>query len=134
MAIEESYDENKADNYKNYLLENAEKFGFTAEKISQFENPVLVREVNQNLDAETLSEIIGSNEGGAELNPSEQAKSDADFIKISDFDEYNENSGGDLTAIVEQKIYQHNFKSLGKNSQTAKFLSDCGRKFKRQGN
>lgn len=46
MAIKRAYARHpeKAENYKNYLADHADSFGFAPEYISQFKNPILVRE------------------------------------------------------------------------------------------
>lgn len=46
MAIKRAYSSHpeRAENYKNYLASHADSFGFAPEYISQFKNPILVRE------------------------------------------------------------------------------------------
>ena len=46
MAIKRAYSSHpeKAENYKNYLADHADSFGFSSDYISQFKNPILVRE------------------------------------------------------------------------------------------
>ena len=73
MAIESAYHEGKADNYKNFLIDNAEKFGFKAADIEKIESPILIREVTQELDDKTISDIIKSKAGGASFKSAEQA-------------------------------------------------------------
>lgn len=42
-AIKRAYANGKADQYRIHLTENAGRYGFTSEQVSQFKNPVLVR-------------------------------------------------------------------------------------------
>ena len=100
MAIESAYEENKADNYKQFLIDNAEKFGFKATDIEKIDNPVLIREVTQNLDNITTDEIIKSRIGGTEFKVSETALSDAESLTLKDFDDYKENVDGDISTAA----------------------------------
>jgi|GEM_PF-880052 len=97
MAIESAYNEGKAKDYKKFLTDNAEKFGFKASEIEEIEKPVLVREVTQELDDQTTNAIIKSRAGGASFKATEQAITDAESIRFSDFDDYNANEDGDIS-------------------------------------
>ena len=60
---------------------------------------MLVREVVDDIDADTMQDIIGSTAGGSRMGASEQAKADAKKIKPRDLDSYVDNEQGDLTTV-----------------------------------
>lgn len=89
--------------YAQYLVEHAEDFGFTKDQMRAavtakgMDKPVLVRELTDDVDADTTQEIINSKIGGASMSATEQAEADAKRIKSSDFNDYDQESDGDLT-------------------------------------
>ena len=95
MAIQKAY-KNKNDSakaYKQYLVDHADQFGLTPEQIQQFEEPVLVRQAANDAD---VNAIINSTEGGARLGAAEQAKTDADKLKLSTLDLFVDNGNGEI--------------------------------------
>ncbi len=76
VALKIAYDEHptSAKKYKDYLISNAKKFGFTAQTIEAFNQPVLVREVNvSSKRAIELGNILDTSQ--AKMNRLDQAKS-----------------------------------------------------------
>lgn len=95
MAIQKAY-KNKNDSakaYKKYLVEHADQFGLTPEQVQQFEEPVLVRQASDDAD---INAIINSTEGGARLGAAEQAKTDADKLKLSTLELFVDNGSGEI--------------------------------------
>ena len=76
-AIRYAYKNGKGDAYRNSLIQNAEKFGLSADEISQMNQPVLVRELAGDLTSEDLQDITTTQTGGARMGASQQAQSDA---------------------------------------------------------
>ena len=105
MAITRAYQLRNASGkaYTRYLCEHAEDFGFTkaqmqaAVKAKGTDKPILVRELLDDVDDASMTEIINSKVGGASMSASEQATADAKSITASDFDGYDVESNGDLT-------------------------------------
>ncbi len=95
MALQLAYGQNSqsAKDYKDYITKNAGKFGLTAEQISKIPNPVLVRQVGDDADVQS---IINSTEGGARLGSSEQAKVDADKLKLATLERFVDNGKGEI--------------------------------------
>lgn len=81
MAIRSAYEQNNPSSarYKQYLLDSAEKLGFTQDDINNIKNPVLVRQVE---DGAPVDAITQSTAGGADMSASESAKTDADKITL----------------------------------------------------
>lgn len=76
MAIRQAYSEGNAQGYRDYLQQNAAKFGIDENQLSQMKNPVLVRRLNTAVDIKQTA--INSNEqGGMRMSNLEQAKVDA---------------------------------------------------------
>ena len=95
MAIQKAYKSknNSVKAYKKYLIDHAKQFGLTPEQIQQFEEPVLVRQAADDAD---VNAIINSTEGGARLGAAEQAKTDADKLKLSTLDLFVDNGNGEI--------------------------------------
>ncbi|MBQ9487815.1 MAG: glucosaminidase domain-containing protein, partial [Selenomonadaceae bacterium] len=96
-AIKFAYENAKADNYKREVIVNAEKFGLDRNAVAQMKNPVLVREITDNLSVQDLQAITESQTGGVKFGASEQAKNDASKIKIRTLELYVDNDNGDIT-------------------------------------
>lgn len=99
MAIQKAYkgltDAHKksAKAYKDYLVSIAPSLGIAPEKVQSMDHPVLVRQAAD--DADT-SAIINSTEGGAKLGGAEQAKADADRLKLSTLEQFVDNGTGEF--------------------------------------
>lgn len=99
MAVQKAYkgltDAHKksAKAYKDYLVSIAPSLGIAPEKVQSMDHPVLVRQAAD--DADT-SAIINSTEGGAKLGGAEQAKTDADRLKLSTLEQFVDNGTGEF--------------------------------------
>lgn len=99
MAIQKAYkgltDAHKksAEAYKDYLVSIATSLGIAPEKVQSMDHPVLVRQAAD--DADTNA-IINSTEGGAKLGGAEQAKADADRLKLSTLEQFVDNGTGEF--------------------------------------
>lgn len=99
MAVQKAYkglaDAHKksAKAYKGYLVSIAPSLGIAPEKVQSVDHPVLVRQAAD--DADT-SAIINSTEGGAKLGGAEQAKADADRLKLSTLEQFVDNGTGEF--------------------------------------
>jgi hypothetical protein len=99
MAIQKAYkgltDAHKksAEAYKDYLVSIAPSLGIAPEKVQSMDHPVLVRQAAD--DADTNA-IINSTEGGAKLGGAEQAKADADRLKLSTLEQFVDNGTGEF--------------------------------------
>lgn len=99
MAVQKAYkgltDAHKksAKAYKDYLVSIAPSLGIAPEKVQSMDHPVLVRQAAD--DADTKA-IINSTEGGAKLGGAEQAKADADRLKLSTLEQFVDNGTGEF--------------------------------------
>jgi len=84
-AIRLAYDRGKANHYKQWLIENAKRFGLNPKEIAKIEKPVLVRERITDVDRKEF--VKKANEATtARMSPLEQAKADADRLTDADID------------------------------------------------
>lgn len=76
MAIRQAYQENKADGYRQHLVNNAKTYGFTPDQVQKFKRPMLVRKLNNSVDVQQVA-IRSNEQGGLRMSALEQAKVDA---------------------------------------------------------
>ena len=82
--------------YKQFLMDNAEKFGYTKEQVEAMENPVLVRQRDSSSD-NLQDSIIHSTNGGMKMSASQQAQADVKKLTAKTLAKYNYDGSGDLT-------------------------------------
>lgn len=102
IAIQRAWLNGKADKYKQYLLDNAEKLGLNPADIENVEHPILVRVVQDELSKDDIMSMINSTTGGQRMSPSEQAKVDSGKIKSSTLNQYV--AGSDLTSAANRNF------------------------------
>lgn len=106
--------------YNKYVAEHAQEFGFDRNYVMGLKKYMLVREVVDDIDADTMQDIIGSTAGGSRMGASEQAKADAKKIKPRDLDSYVDNEQGDLTTAANQDfVARVLYRIVGKNERNA---------------
>ena len=125
MAIARAYAINakSAANYKAFLVDNAAIFGVDADVVRGIDKPILVREIEGNIDAALLSDIIHSTLGGVELNPFEQAKIDAAMLTLDDF---NWIEDSDLTVKANAPFVNRVIARIAKPQEQNKYYSKDG--------
>ena len=110
----------KATAYRKYIFEHSKEFGLSRSSLAQLRKYMLVREVVDDIDADTMQDIIGSTAGGSRMGASEQAKADAKKIKPRDLDSYVDNEQGDLTTAANQDfVARVLYRIVGKNERNA---------------
>lgn len=76
IALRRAYDSGKAEAYRAWLADNAERFGLTREQVEGMQQPVLVRERLGNVDRAEFARQANESAVAA-MSPTEQAMSDA---------------------------------------------------------
>jgi phage baseplate assembly protein W len=110
----------KATAYRKYIFEHSKEFGLSRVNLAQARKYMLVREVVDDIDADTMQDIIGSTAGGSRMGASEQAKADAKKIKPRDLERYIDNEQGDLTTAANQDfVADILYRIVGKNERNA---------------
>lgn len=122
MAIQKATEAggDKATAYRKYIFEHSKEFGLSRVNLAQVRKYMLVREVVDDIDADTTQDIIGSTTGGSRMGASEQAKADAKKIKPRDLERYVDNEQGDLTTAANQDfVARVLYRIVGKNERNA---------------
>lgn len=110
----------KATAYRKYIFEHSKEFGISRSNLSQMRKYMLVREVVDDIDADTMQDIIGSTAGGSRMGASEQAKADAKKIRPRDLERYVDNEQGDLTTAANRDfVASVLYRIVGKNERNA---------------
>lgn len=93
-AINQAYQLNKADGYKQQVRQEAQRLGFSQEQIDAVKNPVIIRQLDRNDETGELA-ILSNEEGAASMSAMEQAAVDAK--RIGDISGISITETGDLT-------------------------------------
>ena len=110
----------KATAYRKYIFEHSKEFGLSKVNLAHVRKYMLVREVVDDIDADTTQDIIGSTTGGSRMGASEQAKADAKKIKPRDLERYVDNEQGDLTTAANHDfVADILYRIVGKNERNA---------------
>ncbi|MBN6067395.1 hypothetical protein HYE54_00995 [Aggregatibacter actinomycetemcomitans] len=84
MAIRQAYQEGGAEGYRQFLKDNAGRFGIDSAQLGSLENPVLVRRLTSPVDIAQVA--INSNEqGGMRMSDLEQAQTQGNLSQASMF-------------------------------------------------
>lgn len=76
IALRRAYENGKADNYREFINDNADRFGIDRNSLSEIKNPVLVRIRNSQVDRAEFTRQANESSVST-LSVTEQAKSDA---------------------------------------------------------
>ena len=106
MALRQAYQEGGAEGYRQFLKDNADRFGIDSAQLDAVENPVLIRRLTSPVDIAQVA--INSNEqGGMRMSELEQAKVDARRLPSMDSfvaDEHSEINSTDNQQFIRQFI------------------------------
>lgn len=95
IALRRAYDSGKADGYRAWLAETADRFGFAREDVAGMRRPVLVRERLGEIDRAEFARQANESPIAA-LSPAEQAQADA--ARITDLSGLKTNEDGTISA------------------------------------
>lgn len=126
IALRKAYSDGRAGEYKKWLSDNAERFGFNKAQIDAMKNPVLLRERQTDVEDRSLFAKLANKDEVARMSASEDAASDADLITTEDLKVFAPSEDGDIGAYS-NKSFINRF--LGKLSapERAGYLTDDGR-------
>ena len=123
IAITESYRTDKGQEYKQYLIDNADKYGIDPKDIEAMDRPVLVLERQGDMTAKQRQEFTkkANRDVGASMTPLEQAKSDSELLTYDDLLEINIGDTGDMNAASNNKFLSRFSLRLG-DEATAQYV------------
>lgn len=116
----------KATAYRKYIFEHSKEFGLSRVNLAQVRKYMLVREVVDDIDANTMQDIINSTVGGSRMGASEQAKADAKKIKPSDLEQYADNENGDLTTAANRDFVASTLYRIISKSERNAYMDKFG--------
>ncbi len=125
MAIIKAYKEGKAEEYRQYLTENAARFGLTTEQIETVKKPVLVRERITQLDRAKFARDSNLSDL-QQMSSAETAWVDAERINDNMIALFNPSESGNLLSASNQGFINQFLQEIGDTS-TAGLLTEDGR-------
>lgn len=97
MGIIRAYAEGKADNYRDFLIQNARSYGISAADVKSMQRPILVRERLTDVDRAQFAKDSNLSDL-QEMSASEKAFVDAESISPDMMQLFQPSEGGDLLA------------------------------------
>ncbi|MBU2968804.1 hypothetical protein KO527_05500 [Pseudoalteromonas sp. C2R02] len=123
MAIIQAYNAGKADNYKDYLVNNAQMFGLDENKIKNMDKPVLVRLRTTEVDREKFAR--DSNKSDLQsLSASEVAFSDSNSINDNMMDLFSPDDSGNIITPQNKAFVDAFLKELGDTGAAGLYTED----------
>lgn len=103
MAIRQAYQDGGAEGYRQFLKDNANRFGIDSAQLDSIENPVLVRRLTSPVDIDQVA--INSNEqGGMRMSDLEQAKNIDEDVRYSFAGENAKTANKELLAQAKSAV------------------------------
>ena len=122
MAINQAYDQGNGDGYRQYLMDNAEQFGLSADDVAGMRKPVLVRRFTDNT-LNTARAAVASNEGGGlGMSALEQARVDAE--RLPDMGTFVPSDNGELNTAANRGFIRNFVSAMPTNVQA--MMVDAG--------
>lgn len=134
-ALQAGYRKNskQIQGYKQYLIDNAEKFGLNADEISKIEQPVLVqRRLNDFTEDQAKQFTVNANKDSKlRTSPAEQAAIDAEVLSDDIISQFNPDESGNVSAATNTSFVNKFMEQVGVNEAGA--LSDASGRLNRDG-
>lgn len=125
MAIQLAYERGQAEDYRSWLIEEADYFGFTAEQVESFKQPILVRIRTSEVDRVKFT-VEANQDDKLSFSATERAKSDAKRLDENLLSLFVPGADGDLLTSSNQKFILGFLKSLGE-TEAAQYMTTEGK-------
>lgn len=125
MAIIKAYAEGNANEYRQYLIDNADLYGFTEDEVTRLNQPVLVRARLDDVDRVQFAKDSNVSDLQS-MSPVEQARVDAEAIDERMLALFNPGDSGDLLAASNRPFIQAFLGGLA-SEQAAGLMTADGR-------
>ena len=125
MAIKLAYARDTAGEYRDWLIEESEYFGFKPEQVEAMKEPVLVRIRTTPIDRAQFA-VEANQDDKLSFTATERAKSDAKRIDGNLSQLFSPSDDGDLLAASNQKFIHGFLKSLG-DTEAAQYMTKDGK-------
>ncbi|QXW24557.1 hypothetical protein KXJ74_09040 [Acinetobacter johnsonii] len=125
MAIQLAYARGQAEEYRQWLIEEAEYFGFSAAQAESFKQPILVRIRTSEVDRVQFT-IEANQDDKLSFSATERAKSDAKRLDENLLALFTPGDDGDLLTAGNQKFIHGFLKSIG-DTEAAQYITTEGK-------
>lgn len=127
IGIKEAYARGTASQYRQYIEDNAVRFGLSPEQVRAMQNPVLVRQRKSQLSEDEIRAFtVDSNKAASlELSPMEAAKSDAKAISDDMLDLLSVPDDGNVISPTNRQFVQAFTKRMNQQ-ELARYLTADG--------
>ncbi|AYA04700.1 hypothetical protein BEN74_01610 [Acinetobacter sp. WCHAc010034] len=125
MAIQLAYARGQADEYRQWLIEEAEYFGFSAAQAESFKQPILVRIRTSAVDRVQFA-VEANQDDKLSFSATERAKSDAKRLDENLLALFTPGDDGDLLTAGNQKFIHGFLKSIG-DTEAAQYITTEGK-------
>ncbi|SFT12187.1 hypothetical protein SAMN05444586_10255 [Acinetobacter bohemicus] len=125
MAIQLAYERGQAEEYREWLVEEAEYFGFSADQVENFTAPILVRIRTSEVDRVQFT-VEANQDDKLSFSATERAQSDAKRLDENLLALFTPGDDGDLLTAGNQKFIQGFLKSIG-DTEAAQYLTTEGK-------
>lgn len=112
MAIKLAYERGTAEEYKQWLIDEADYFGFSSEQVQAIAQPILIRLRTTEIDRAQFA-IDANQDDKLSFSATERAKADAKRLDENLLALFNPSEDGDLLAVSNQKFIQGFLTKLG---------------------
>lgn len=125
IAIKLAYTQGKAEDYREWIIENADYFGVNPETVAKMKQPVLVRVRKTDVDRAKFA-VEANQDDKLSYSATERAKSDAKRISGALLDLFNPDESGNFISAGNMKFIQGFLASLGEH-EAAQYLTTDGK-------
>lgn len=125
MAIQLAYARGQAEEYRQWLIEEAEYFGFSAAQAESFKQPILVRIRTSAVDRVQFA-VEANQDDKLSFSATERAKSDAKRLDENLLALFTPGDDGDLLTAGNQKFIHGFLKSIG-DTEAAQYITTEGK-------
>lgn len=124
MAIRAAYQQGRAEDYREWLLEEAPVLGLNPDKIKTMREPVLVRVRTSEVDRAAFA-VEANQDDKLSMTATEKARSDARRLTPDLMERFNPGSNGDLLAASNRDFLRGFLQSLG-DAEAAQYVTSTG--------
>jgi hypothetical protein len=125
MAIRMAYDQGTADEYRQFLIDDADYFGIDPDQVERMKRPVLVRVRTTETDRRVFT-VEANQDDKLALSATERARSDSKRLDDKLLAIFAPGEDGDLNTAANQRFIQGFLKSIGDN-EAAQYMTTDGK-------
>lgn len=125
MAIRMAYDQGTADEYRQFLIDDADYFGIDPDQVERMKRPVLVRVRTTETDRRVFT-VEANQDDKLALSATERARSDAKRLDKNMLALFKPDENGSLLTASNHKFIQAFLASLG-DAEAAQYVTSGGK-------